>query len=328
VAARVPGTPMTAGVAWGGVGVLCFSGTAPATRVAAPAFGPETLTFARIVIAALLAAGALTLMRDTARPARADLPALARMGLGLAVGFPLLLAVAVERVPAAHGAVVVGLVPAATAMLSVLLTGERPPPLFWIGCAAGLAAVVSFAISQGGGSLRSADLWLLAAVASCAVGYVEGGRLAHRIGAVPSLCWAVILLAPAALIGLTISISSRSFEHLDAGAWTGLVYAGVTSMFLGSIAWYRGLAAGGIARIGQLNLLQPLLAIAWSALLLKEHIGAAVPLTALAVLASMTLCVKARDPAADPDRRHTTPGSDEAARSPRTPLDGGHDRHR
>ena len=95
-------------------------------------------------------------------------------------------------------------------------------------------------------------------------------------------------------------------------------------MFLGSIAWYRGLAAGGIARIGQLNLLQPLLAIAWSGLLLKEHIGAAVPLTALAVLASMTLCVKAREPAADPDRHHATR---EAARSPRTPLDGGHNRH-
>jgi drug/metabolite transporter (DMT)-like permease len=286
--------PMSAGIAWGAVGVLCFSGTAPATRVAAPVFGPETLTFARIVIAALLAAGALTLMRDPARPARADLFPLARMGLGLAVGFPLLLAVAVERVPAAHGAVVIGLVPAATAVVSVMLTSERPPTLFWIGCAAGLVAVVSFAISQGGGSLRAADLWLLAAVLSCAVGYVEGGRIAKRIGAIPSLCWAMILLAPAALIGLAIAIASRSFGPLGAGAWAGLLYAGVTSMFLGSIAWYRGLTAGGIARIGQLNLLQPLLAITWSALVLGEHIGAAVPLTAVAVLASMALCVKAR----------------------------------
>jgi drug/metabolite transporter (DMT)-like permease len=300
-------SPMKAGIASGAVGVLCFSGTAPATRVAAPAFGPETLTFARIIIAALLAAGALTLMRDPPRPARADLPALARMGLGLAVGFPLLLGVAIERVPAAHGAVVIGLVPAATAVLSVMLTSERPPTLFWIGCAGGLAAVVSFAISQGGGSLQSADLWLLAAVLSCAVGYVEGGRLAQRIGAIPSLCWAVILLAPAALLGLAISIAGRSFEHVDAGAWAGLLYAGVMSMFIGSIAWYRGLRAGGIARIGQLNLVQPLLAITWSALVLKEHIGAAVPLTALAVLASMTLCVKARDPATNPDPSSRTP---------------------
>jgi drug/metabolite transporter (DMT)-like permease len=291
---------MTAGVGWGAVGVLCFSGTAPATRVAAPVFGPETLTFARIVIAALLAAGALTLMRDPSRPSRADLPALLRMGLGLTIGFPLLLAVAVERVPAAHGAVVIGLVPAATAVLAVMLTSERPPTRFWIGCAGGLAAVLGFAISQGGGSLQSADLWLLAAVLSCAVGYVEGGRLAQRLGAVPALGWAVILLAPAALIGLAISIASRSFDHLGAGAWAGLIYAGVMSMFVGSIAWYRGLTAGGIARIGQLNLLQPLLAITWSALLLEEHIGAAVPLTALAVLASMALCINARHPRPPP----------------------------
>ena len=285
---------MTAGVGWGAAGVLCFSGTAPATRVAAPAFGAETLTFARIVIAALLAAAALALMRPS-RPSRADLPGLALMGLGLAIGFPLLLAVAVERVAAAHGAVVIGLVPAATAALAVLRTNERPPALFWLGCAGGLAAVLVFAVSQGGGRPQTADLWLLAAVASCAVGYVEGGRLSQQMGATPALCWAMILLVPVALVGMAISIANSSFDHLEAGAWAGLVWAGVMSMFLGSIAWYRGLAAGGIARIGQLNLLQPPLAITWSALILHEHIAAAVPLTALAVLAAMTVCIKTRD---------------------------------
>jgi hypothetical protein len=174
---------LTAGVAWGAAGVLCFSGTAPATRVAAPALGPETLTFARIVIAALLAAAVLSRKRDAPRPGRADLPSLAVMGLGLAIGFPLLLAVAVERVPAAHGAVVIGVVPAATAALSVLRTHERPPARFWLGCAAGLTAVLAFAAAEGGGSLQPADLWLLAAVASCAIGYVEGARQAQRTGA-------------------------------------------------------------------------------------------------------------------------------------------------
>jgi drug/metabolite transporter (DMT)-like permease len=296
---------LTAGVAWGAAGVLCFSGTAPATRVAAPAFGPETLTFARIVIAALLAAAALALMRVPSRPSRADLPGLALMGLGLAIGFPLLLAVAVERVPAAHGAVVIGLIPAATAALSVLRTNERPPALFWFGCAGGLAAVLVFATSQGGGSLQTADLWLFAAVASCAVGYVEGGRLAQRIGATHALCWAMILLAPVALVGMVISLANRSYDHVETGAWAGLLWAGVMSMFIGSIAWYRGLAAGGIARIGQLNLVQPLLAIIWSALILHERIAAAVPLTALVVLAAMTVCIKTRDTTPNPAASHT-----------------------
>ena len=286
---------LTAGVAWGAAGVLCFSGTAPATRVAAPAFGPAALTFARILIAAVLATAALTLTGDAVRPSRADLPLLALMGLGLAIGFPLLLGIAVERVPAAHGAVVIGVVPAATAALSVIRTDERPPARFWFGCAGGLAAVLAFAIDQGGGSVQPADLWLLAAVASCAVGYVEGGRLARRIGALAALCWSVILLAPLALVGLTIAVANRSFADLDAAAWAGLLWAGVMSMFLGSIAWYRGLATGGIARIGQLNLLQPLLAITWSAVILREHITAAVPLAAIAVLAAMAVCVNSRD---------------------------------
>lgn len=282
------------GVVWGAVGVLCFSGTAPATRIAGPAFGPATLTFARILIAALLAVAVLLLMPSPPRPRRSQLPSLALMGLGLAVGFPLFLAIAVERVPAAHAAVVIGLVPAATAALSVLRTSERPPRPFWLGCAGGLAAVLAFAVSQGGGIVGIADLWLLVAVASCAVGYVEGGRLAQQIGPVPALCWAMILLAPLALIGLVLSIASRPVADPGPDAWAGLLYAGVMSMFAGSIAWYQGLAAGGIARIGQLNLLQPLLAITWSALILGEHIPIAVPITALALLAAMTLCIRTR----------------------------------
>lgn len=291
---RAGAGPMAA-MAWGAVGVLCFSGTAPATRVAVPDFGPATLTFSRIVIAAVLGAAALALMRRLRFPDRSHLPGLVRMGLGLAVGFPLLLALAVDRVPASHGAVVIGLVPAATAVLSVLRTDERPRPLFWIGCVTGLAAVVAFTISQGGDTVHLADLWLLAAVVSCAIGYVEGGRVAGALGAIPTLCWAMILLAPFASAGLAIAFVAHPPSAPSAGAWTGLFYAGIFSMFVGSIAWYRGLAIGGIARIGQLNLAQPLLAIGWSALLLKEHITTAVPLTAFVVIAAMALCVKSRD---------------------------------
>jgi drug/metabolite transporter (DMT)-like permease len=201
----------------------------------------------------MLGAAALAFTRGSRQPDRTDLPGLALMGRGLAIGFPLLLAIAVERVPAAHGAVVIGVVPVATAAVAVPRTNERPPARFWLGCAGGLAAVLAFAISQGGGELQAADLWLLAAVASCAVGYVEGGRQAQRIGAVPALCWAMILLVLVALIGLAISLADRSVDHVAADAWAGLLWAGVMSMFLGSLAWYRGLATGGIARIGQLT---------------------------------------------------------------------------
>jgi drug/metabolite transporter (DMT)-like permease len=216
------------------------------------------------------------------------------MGLGLAVGFPLFLALALEHAPASHGAIVIGLVPAATATISVLRTGERPPRRFWIGCAIGFAAVGAFMVSQGHGRPQLADLWLVAAVLSCAVGYVEGGRVAQELGAAPTLCWAMLVLAPFAVAGLAISILSDAVDADSTRAWAGFLYAGVFSMFVGSIAWYRGLATGGIARIGQLNLAQPLLAVTWSALLLGERLSAAVPLAAVAVLAAMTLCVRSR----------------------------------
>jgi drug/metabolite transporter (DMT)-like permease len=289
----------TDGVFFGCLGVLCFSGTAPATRVAAPVFGATTLTFARVVIAAVLGVITLSLLRRLRWPGRRLLPGLLVMGLGLAGGYPLFLALGVEQVPASHGAVVIGLVPAATGVLSAIRNGERPPARFWLACFIGFAAVLTFAITQGGGRLRVADLWLVAAVLSCGVGYVEGARVARRIGAIPALCWAMILLAPAA--GIALAATATAPADAPAGAWIGLGYAGLISMFLGSIVWYRGLAAGGTARIGQLNLAQPFLAITWSGLLLGEAITWPVAATATVVVVCMTVCIRAAPARRRPD---------------------------
>lgn len=280
------------GLALGCLGLLCFSGTAPATRVAAPVFGADVLTWSRIAIAAGL--GALTLAA-TGRmrwPGRMWLPGLLVAGLGQAVGYPLFLALALERVPAYHGAVVIGLVPAATAVLAALRGGERPRALFWIACGAGFCAVLGFALVQGAGTPQQADGWLVAAVLSAAIGYVEGARVSRAIGAVPTLCWAMLLLAPAAALG--VLIGRHDLATVTPAAWAGFGYAGVVSMFLGSIAWYQALATGGTARIGQLNLAQPFLAITWSALLLAEHITWTVLTATAAVLACMTTCLHTR----------------------------------
>jgi drug/metabolite transporter (DMT)-like permease len=278
--------PWSAGLGAGALGVLCFSGTAPATRVAEPAFGAVTVTAARIVIAAILGLGLLSRTGGRRWPARTHLRTTIVMGSGLAVGYPLFLALAVRSVPAYHAAVVIGLTPAVTAVAAVIRTGERPRPRFWIGCLIGLATIVAFAIHQDAG-LVPGDGWLAAAVLSCAIGYVEGGRLSEEVGAITALCWAVITLAPAAAIALAIAPAVQPAIHLHATAWISLAYVGLASMFLGSIAWYRGLATGGIARVGQLNLLQPFLALAWSALLLGEDI----PLTAYAATAIVTCCL-------------------------------------
>ncbi|WP_232668277.1 DMT family transporter [Pseudonocardia sp. TRM90224] len=135
-----------------------------------------------------------------------------------------------------------------------------------------------------------ADIWLLAGVLSTAVGYVEGGRIAAELGGTATLCWAMILLSPAAIVVIALSPPTPA----TSAAWVGLGYAGVFSMFLGSILWYHGLAAGGVGRIGQLNLAQPFLAIVWSALLLDEQLTWAVPATATAVLACVAVCLSSR----------------------------------
>jgi drug/metabolite transporter (DMT)-like permease len=275
----------------GCAGVLCFSGTAPATRIAGTIFGPATLTAGRVLIAATLGVLALLLARRLRWPGRSRLAGLLVAGTGQAAGYPLFLALAVEHVPAYHGAVVIGLTPAATAGLSALRTREHLRPRFWLACLVGSASVAAFAIMQGGGSLQVADAWLVAAVLSAAVGYVEGARVSREIGGVQTLCWAMILLTPGAAVILAVSVSSRTFPPISGSAWVAFGYAGVASMFLGSVLFYRALAVGGTARIGQLNLAQPFLAIAWSSLLLGEHLGWAVPITAAVVLACMVVCL-------------------------------------
>jgi drug/metabolite transporter (DMT)-like permease len=102
----------------------------------------------------------------------------------------------------------------------------------------------------------------------------------------------MLLLAPVAAPLLAAAALTRPAVPVPASAWAGLGYAGVISMFAASIAWYRGLAAGGTARIGQLNLVQPFLAICWSALLLGEHIAWPVPTTAAIVLCCMAVCLR------------------------------------
>ncbi len=278
----------------GCLGMLGFSGTLPATRLAVPAFGPLVLTCGRIEVAAILGALVLLVLRGRRLPRRDELPGIVLMGLGLAVGYPFFIALALEHVPSAHGAVIIGLAPAATAVIAVLRTGERPPKRFWIGCCTGFLAVAFFAIQQGGGQLVPADGWLLAAMLSVGVAYVEGGRVSRDLGGTATLCWAMIFLAPFAAVPIVLNVQTLPWGAIPSSAWIGFWYAAAISMFFASVAWYRGLAAGGIARIGQLNLAQPMLALLWSAALLGEQITWSFAATSVVVAASMAVCLKSR----------------------------------
>jgi len=279
------------GLLFGAIGVLAFSLSLPATREAAPQLGAVVAGLGRAVVAGLIAIALLR--RNHEVFPRHLLSRLAVVAGGVVVGFPLLTSIALRHLPSAHGAVVIGLLPASTAIMAVIRAGERPPRAFWLASAVGVAAVVIFAIEQNAGRPRAADLILLGAVALAGLGYAEGGHLAKEIGGWQVICWALVVSLPVVVPVVAVSVARHGL-HANAQGWVAFAYVCLFSMLLGFFAWYRGLALGGIARVGQLQLAQPLLTLVWSALLLGEHIGPGIVLPALLVIGSVALGRRAR----------------------------------
>jgi drug/metabolite transporter (DMT)-like permease len=287
--------PLPAGLALGSLGILGFSFSLPATRLAVADLNPWVVAFGRATVAAGLSALYLAATRAE-RPTRDQARSLALVAAGVVVGFPLLTSLALEVQTAAHGAVVIAILPAATAVAAVARAHERPSRRFWLAAGAGLVAVLAFVITQGmtfPPAAQLGDLFLLGAVVLCAIGYAEGGALSRTLGGPTTICWALVLSWP-----LTASVTAAAIAltglHAGATAWLGFAYVSTISMFLGFFAWYAGLARGGVARIGQVQLAQPVLTLGWSALLLGESVGAPTLVTALAVLACVAATQRAR----------------------------------
>lgn len=272
---------------WGSgfIGVLIFSGSLPATRVAVADFSPLFLTAARAGIAAVLGAAALSLLRQ-ARPGRRDILPLIVVSLGVVIGFPLLTALALQHVTAAHSIVFIGLLPLATALFGVIRGGERPRPAFWLFSLSGAATVAGFALSQGGEGTLLGDVLMLAAILLCGLGYAEGATLSRRLGGWQVISWALLLSLPVMIV-LGLMTWPNSLRSITLPGWLGLGYVAVFSMLVGFIFWYRGLALGGIAGVGQLQLLQPFFGLLLAAFLLNEPV--AWPMIACAF--AVVLCV-------------------------------------
>ncbi|MGW1053028.1 DMT family transporter [Streptomyces sp. NPDC001118] len=270
------------GTALAALGVAAFSLTFPATAWGLQSFGPWSLVAVRSALAALVAGGCLLFLR-VPLPERRHLPGLAVVAGGVVLGFPLLTTLALQTSTTAHAAVVVGLLPLTTAVLSALRIGSRPSRRFWLAALAGAAAVVTFTVAQSGGALTAADGYLFAALLVCAAGYTEGGRLARVMPGWQVIGWALVLCLPLSVPAAVVALTYEPVR-LTAHGIAGLLWVALGSQFLGLVVWYRGMAAIGIPKASQLQLAQPLLTLVWSALLLGEHFTAAAPLTAVAVL--------------------------------------------
>ncbi|MER7008118.1 DMT family transporter [Dactylosporangium sp. NPDC000555] len=282
------------GAALGALGVLCFSMSLPATRLAVAHLDAWFVAFGRAVGAGLLAVAYLAIVRAP-RPTCGQRRRLAVVALGVVAGFPLFTSLALQTSTAAHGAVVIAVLPAVTAGFAVLRARERPAPAFWLAGAAGLLAVLAFLALSGAvsGAAGPADLFLLAAVVLCGLGYAEGGALSRELGGARTICWALVLALPFTT-AVTAVAALRHPPHAPAVAWAGLGYLTAVSMFLGFFAWYGGLARGGVARVGQIQLAQPVLTMAWSALLLHERVPPIAAAAAVAVLACVALTQRLR----------------------------------
>lgn len=276
--------PALAGLVFGGLGVVLFSGTFPATKFALRDLSPWFISFGRAAVAAVLAGIVLAVLRSRP-PLGADVAKLIVSALCVVVATPVLIALSLQRTPASHVAVVFALLPAVTAAFGVLRGGERPGILFWAAALAGVVIVTAFELGQSHGRLSPADAYVLLAVIVCAAGYAEGAVVARSIGGLETICWSLVATLPLTLPGALVT---APHHPPSSDALLGFLYVSIFAMFLGFVFWYAGLARG-IARVSQMQLLQPLLTLALSALLLAEHIGWVTALAALGVIASVAV---------------------------------------
>lgn len=269
----------------GFIGVLLFSGSMPATKLAVMDMNPIFVTIARAGIAGILALLVILISKEK-RPSKEQILPLVIVSIGCVIGFPLLSALALQYLTSAHGIVFLGMLPLATAIFGVFRGGEKPNPIFWLFSVIGSLLVIGYAVSQGISASPIGDILMLFAVILCGLGYAEGAKLSKTLGGWQVISWALIISLPL-MIPLFFIYFPDNIETVTFKGWFGLAYVSLFSMFIGFIFWYKGLAQGGITTVGQLQLLQPFFGLALAAYLLHEQVS----LGMLGVTIGVILCV-------------------------------------
>src|SRR5437667_2383585 len=280
------------GLLLGFVGMVIFGGTLPATRLAVAAIDPIALTALRAAIAGVCSLALLIALRRPPPP-RALWPQFVISMICVVILFPLFMALGMQTVDASHGGVVLGVLPIATALVAVAVTHERPRLLFWIASLAGAALVIAFALRQGGGAMSSGDLLLFAAVAVSAIGYAFSGRLTAEMPGWEVISWALVIALPISLPAAVLTMPA-DIIHIGAKPWLALLYVALFSQWIGFFAWNAGMAMGGIARVSQVQLLQPFVTFALAATFNGETITLQIVLFALAVVATVAISTQTR----------------------------------
>ncbi|MEJ0013430.1 MAG: DMT family transporter [Bauldia sp.] len=276
----------TLGLLLGLVAVVMFGGSLPATRIAVAYLDPWFVTAARATIGGVLALGTLAVNRP--RFPREHTARLALISACLVIGFPAMMAIASVTVPAAHGSVILGLLPLATTVAAVPLAGERPSLFFWILSLAGAGLVAAFALRDGNVAIVTGDIFLALAVTLTGVGYTLSGVMSRAMAGWQVIAWALVMALPFAVV-VTVALWPADAASVPLPAWIGLIYVGAISQFIGYAFWNVALATGGVARVGQLQLVQPFVSMGLAALFLKEAVDGEMIGFALAVVVVVAL---------------------------------------
>jgi drug/metabolite transporter (DMT)-like permease len=285
-------TNETKGMLLGFIGVLMFSLTLPFTRIAVAELSPYFVTFGRSSLGGICAL-LLFAFTKPKLPTKNQLIRLSVMALCVVYGFPLFVSLAMKTLPSAHGGIVLGVLPLATAVVGALRFNERPSLAFWTTAVMGSLLVITYASLNGSGGLASEDWLLFVAIASASIGYSEGGKLSEEMSSVEVISWALVLTLPINIF-LTYQYIDFEISAVSTLAIISFVYVGLISMYIGFFFWYRGIALGGVARVGQVQLLQPFLTLVGAYFLLDEQITAMNIGFALCVLAVVVLGKKTR----------------------------------
>jgi drug/metabolite transporter (DMT)-like permease len=285
-------TNETKGMLLGFIGVLMFSLTLPFTRIAVAELSPYFVTFGRSSLGGICAL-LLFAFTKPKLPTKNQLIRLSVMALGVVYGFPLFVSLAMKTLPSAHGGIVLGVLPLATAVVGALRFNERPSLAFWITAVMGSLLVITYASLNGSGGLSSEDWLLFVAIASASIGYSEGGKLSEEMSSVEVISWALVLTLPINIF-LTYQYIDFEISAVSTSAIISFVYVGLISMYIAFFFWYRGIALGGVARVGQVQLLQPFLTLVGAYFLLEEQITAMNIGFALCVLAVVVLGKRTR----------------------------------
>lgn len=275
------------GLLLGLLGMSMFAGTLPANRIAVVDLDPWFLTAGRASLAGLASLVILSVLRRP-WPAHEQIPGLVTVFLCLVAGFPFFTAIAMQTVPVAHGGVVLGIMPIASAIAATLLAGERPSLKFWGAALCGSAIVVAFALRDGADGLVMGDAWLIAAMVSAAVGYSFSARLSVAMPGWEVIAWALVVTLPASLPA-SILLWPADAAGVSWQSWAALVYVAAFSQVFGFYLFAAGLAVGGVARVGQVQLLQPFMIVGLAAGINREPIDLATLLFAAAVVVSVAV---------------------------------------